>query len=541
MTCELTSRPLGRLGVRRALRGVFKVWILASVFAGSARAADAPADIDEDPPEVLSAFEVTAAGSEFRNWSKVGSPNFTIYTDAPVKEALTMLQQLEMLHFVVQAFFNREANVRAPMIFVLPTARSDWRKLQAKGGLIEWKTAISGSSGRVAELVVAQYDWQHSGPHLIWSAAARGEIERLNIETTTWFHYGAGAFFETARFTPDTVVIGHASRRAMWMQSEGAIEWPRFFSITTQSPEFTKDSDMVHRYFGQCAAFVQYMLANPDPIWTPRLLIWNAALEAGREPTEELFQQVFTQDWAEWDKTMRDYMENGRFTVHNVRFPDAVRDVVRTPLSLTTTEMRELFVLAQVIIQDVPESTAALDSLLAQGLKTESLRELFVEACLTRRHRAGAQEQMRRLIAAGTTNPLVYVRAAQRLVSEQKTSDSIHGRIDLATKNQVRAWCRHALELESLLLDANDTLAWAEARGPSVGPEELAIIGEVCRRLEGNGATDWAIAALAIARWRAGRPDSARKACATLLESPFAEERLRDIARELVAELDAGR
>jgi hypothetical protein len=298
---------------------------------------------------------------------------------------------------------------------------------------------------------------------------------------------------------------------------------------------------MVHRYLGQCAAFVQFMLANPDPIWMPRLLIWNAALEAGREPTDELFKEVFSQDLVQWNKTMHDYMENGRFNVRTIRFPDPVRDVTRLPLSLTTTEMRELFVLVQVIIQDVPESTAALDSLLAQGLKTESLRELFVEACLARGHRAGAQEQMRRLIDGDTTNPLVYVRAAQAIFSEDAPTDYVHLRIDLATQQQVQTWCREALELESLIPDGNDTLAWAEALGPSVGPEELGVIGEVCRRLNGNGATDWSIAALAIARWRAGQPEAARKACAALLESPFAEEKTRQIARDVLAELDAGR
>jgi hypothetical protein len=238
---------------------------------------------------------------------------------------------------------------------------------------------------------------------------------------------------------------------------------------------------------------------------------------------------------------MRAYMEKGTFNVLTVRFPDAVRDVARMPLSLTTTEMRELFVLVQVIIQDVPESDAALESLLAQGLKTEGLRELFIEACLLRRHWVGAQEQLRRLIEGGSTNPAVYVAAAQLLLSEHAPTHSVHARIDAAPQQQVRAWCRLALELESQSMDGNDTLAMAEALGPSVGQAELASIGAACRRLDGNGATDWAIAALAIARWRAGQTDSARKACATLLDSPFAEEDARKIAREVLAELDTAK
>ena len=209
------------------------------------------------------------------------------------------------------------------------------------------------------------------------------------------------------------------------------------------------------------------------------------------------------------------------------------------PLGLSTTEMRELFVLVQVIIQDVPESDAALASILAQGLKTDSLRELLAEACLVRRHREGYREQLRRLMGEGSTNPAVYVRAAQDLVSEHAKTDSIHERIELGTKQQVRTWCRQAVELEPLFMDANDTLAWAEAMGPTVGQAELAAIGEICRRLDGNGATDWSIAALAIARWRAGQADSARKACAALLDSPFSEERTRTIARDVLAALPA--
>jgi hypothetical protein len=515
-------------------------WSLAAAGAMAASPpARAPAAVTEDDfgdVVTLSPYEVIARTGDFERWIKVGSPHFIIYTDARVKEAMTMLQRMEMLHSVAQSYLQRKAIVRAPMVLVLPTARSDWRRLASKGG-VEWEVAMSGTGGKLVEVIVVQYDWQDIGPQLIWAGEGVSMMSHLNLDTTFWFGHGIASFFETAKFTQDTVTIGAQNPRTFFPMNRGWLPWQRFFEITATSAEFTKDSNVLHQYDGQCAAFIQFMLANPDKSWVGKLLTWNSLLEAGREPTEELFKETFGQDWKQWESTMNRDMKGGKYVVSYYRFKPEALELQEKQLPLTLREIRELFVLTQIMVQDVPESEQSLDALLARGLKAEALGELLVEVCLERRRLGDALEQLRKLIAAGSINPSVYAIAAGLALHRKVPEMALDARLgDEVT--EIRAWCRRALELEPHQVVAANVLAWAEALGPEVDAANLASIGKICRELDGVSRTDETIAALAVARWRAGRAASARKACQTLIESPFTGKDAGKLARDLLLELD---
>jgi len=496
----------------------------------------APALSTDSSAIALSPYEVTANKSEFDRWIKVTSPNFVIYSDARPEEAMALLEQMEMLRFTIQGFFGRRALAMSPMIVVLPTARSDWRKIQSKGD-VEWKVAISGHGGQLTHIVLAQYDWQADGTGLIWSVLSRSTMSAMNFELEFWLRRGVGSFFETATFTKDALRIGSANLRTISLHTQGQMSWARFFEINAKSPEFLKDTSVMRQYDGQCAAFTQFMLANPDPIWMPRLLVWNALLTAGREPTEELFAEVFGETWKGWQKTMDTYLASGTFNLLTIKIPPSIRELPRRQLPLRTTEMRELFVLSQILNQDIPDSDVSLDALLARGLRTESLRELLVEACRVRKRDEATLDQLRVLIAQDSPNPRVHAAVASITAESRVPEPGIHARIDHATLEEMRSLCRRALDLEPIDFGVNTTLAWAEALAPEIDAASLEAIGAICRRLDGNGRTDLAIAALAVARWRAGRTESARVACQILLESPLSSENARRIATEITGEL----
>jgi len=90
----------------------------------------------------MSPFEVMAEGLEFRDWSKLSSPHFVLYTDADTDTATTLVKDMEMAHQAAQFYLHRRSVNLAPMIIVLPTTMSDWRKIASKG-LLEWKPGAS--------------------------------------------------------------------------------------------------------------------------------------------------------------------------------------------------------------------------------------------------------------------------------------------------------------------------------------------------------------------------------------------------------------
>lgn len=510
-------------------------FILPSAFA--AKKPPQPPAISSDFGSVveLSPFEVTAQSVEFNHWIKISSPHFVIYTDTSTKEATVLLKQMEMVHKAAQFFLRRKSLNLPPLLIVLPTGRSDWRKIASRGG-VEWKVATSlvGSSRK---LLLVQYDWQSDGLGSVWAMIGVQEVAAMNLNGPLWFRQGLAGFFRTVTFSPDTLTIGKQGFDGYFIHKYGWMNWSKFFSITTRSPEFIKDSNEHDQFEGQCTVFVHYLLTNSDPVWTARLLGWATYLNANNEPTEETFKQIFQQDWKGWQEQLDKMLNGGTYTSGNIRFPPAALEFPIATSNLPAREMRELFVLSQILNQQTKDSYASLDALLQRGLKTESLHELFADACECRNHSDAGLTELRGIITGGSANPAVYSQAASALFHRSVTKPSAESRLGEETE-EIRACCNKALEFEPLHVEANETLAWTEAFAPTVEKHNLEVIARVCRALDGNAPTDAALAALAVARWRTGSLKQARSLCERLDSSPLSRKQVKILAKELLALLD---
>ncbi len=305
------ARPeSGGNGRRRLPRRSAWATLLAAIVGAGALAGGAD-DSAFDPVVVLSPYEVTANRGEFAHWTKVTSPHFVIYTDARARDAFVLLKDMEMLHIVVQHFFGRMTMTHPRMIYILPTAHSDWRKLQSQGD-VEWKVAVSGPRSDICDIGIVQSDWQERGPFLVWGTEGASVAEWLGLDLAFPIGFGLSTFFEAATFTDNRVRIGQQSVRTIYNQQNGWLPWGRFFAIDPKSPEFTRDTRELRQFTGQCATFVQFCLTNQDPVWISRLLVWNAFLTARHEADEEAFKAVFGQDWTGWQHTVEDYMKGGK-------------------------------------------------------------------------------------------------------------------------------------------------------------------------------------------------------------------------------------
>lgn len=509
------------------------LFLFAAVFVSIELNGAAPAQPKAtagEPAVTMSPFEVQAMSVDFRRWIKVGSPNFIVYTDATGAEASTALRELEMLHAAGQRFFGRRSLNLGPVTVILPTGSSDWRKLESKGS-VEWKAAVSTEADEIAELIVVQYDWQDRGLSIMRAAQASCEAARLNLHGPFWFHRGLHSLLETAEFEKDSVGLGRANPRSLSLERGGWLPWGKFFSVTAASPEFRKEG-LVDHYVAQTTIFTHYLFTNADRAWIGRLTSWLDYLNAGHEPTEAEFKAIFTQDWKTWQRTMERYSEEGRYRIYTVKVPPEAMRFTETKFDLPVREMRDLFVLAQILVQSVPASRASLDGVLEKGLKTESLRELLVAACVKWKAHEEALANLRLLMAAGSTNPRVYTQAANELMDRNAPKVTLDARLGEEV-GEVRTWCQQALKLEPFFMDANLTLAWAEALAPEVDQQGIATIEVIYRNMKGLLPTDEVVMALAVALWRVGDSGTARELCAKLKDEALGTKRSRELAREL--------
>jgi hypothetical protein len=512
--------------------------VLLSLGVADIRGASAPnPEAINESAIKMSLFEVQANSVDFKRWIKVGSPNFILYTDASEREASTTLRELELLRLAGQAFFGRRALKLSPVTVILPTSGSDWRKLEAKGS-VEWKAAVSMEADDVSEVIVVQYDWQDRGTSIVHAAEASAEATRLRLDGPFWFHRGLHSLFETVEFDNNKVILGRSNPRTWSLQSgQQWLPWGRFFEVDENSPEFVKEK-FISVYEGQLTVFSHFLFTNPDRVWISRLSLWLAYLNAGHPPSEAEFKTIFTQDWKTWQRTMESYLDGGRYKIYTINLPPETTRFTQTAFKLSVTEMRELFVLAQILVQSVPASEASLDTLLARGLKTESLREMLAAACIQKKRRAAALDNLRQLIASGSVNPRVYISAASLLTDAHMPKLTLDARLGTEAI-EAREYCRRAIELEPQFREANLMLAWIEALGPEIGQPSIASIEEIYTRARGRIPTDDIIMALAVALWRGGDIDTARELGANLKSDALATKHSRELASQLLDRLKA--
>lgn len=519
--------------------GLALAWMAGSL---QLAAAEAPG-----PAVRMSPYEVHAYSVDFASWIKVGSPSFILYTDAKFTEASEVIMNFERLRAAAQLYFARPMRTAAPTLLVLPTSGSDWRKIASKGN-VQWTVASSSPAGRVVDMVLGQYDWQRDAASVSMKSYAYTAMQRMNLDGAFWFLRGASSIFEAAEFGENSVVLGRHNERLRHLHTEGWLPWEKLFRVTPNSPEFVKEFE-ISRFEAQCAIIVHYCMTHPEPGWLDRLIRWVALLKAGREPTEEAFMGVFGQDWKAWQKTLAEYLRGGKYRVNTLPITPALLAATPAKLPLPVREMRELFVLCQVLNQDVPASRESLDSLLAKGLKSEALRDLLAEACLKLGRIEAAEQLLRALAAEDSPNPEVHAAAAMLRVARALGATSPEAAQALAKPglrtrlgsdaDEVRASARRALELDPRHPAASGLLAFVEAFGPAIGPANVAAIEAIYRRVAGDSPTSDVVTALAVARWRLGDATRARLLAETLQSSPFADEDARNLSKELLAALDA--
>ena len=479
----------------------------------------------------MSPYEVSAETAMFEHWQKVSSAHFVVYSDADASEVIPLVRNMEMLHVAAQRLLRRRALRWAPIIYALPTRYSDWLRLESKTN-VRWRVAISAPGHRVVNLTVARYPWQMMGPALLWTELGGIEVRGLNLNVPMWFRRGVGYLFETAQFAEDTVTLGGGSRRALLLSSRAWLPWARVFEVTDESEEF-RDGRMIAAYDGQCALLVDFLLMNADSVWRDRLSDWMSLMQAGEKPSEAAFKRIFGADWHEWQQTMETFLHGEQFRAFTIRVPPPVLPPSPTVEKPTTREMREFFVLAQILNQDVPASTTSLDALLARGLKTASLRELLVEACLARKRFDAALSESRTAMAAGSENPSVYAQAAELVFRAAVPELKPDSRLDAEAAGEIGAWCRHALALEPSLAEANNLLACSEAIGPTVTAENIARITKCYDAVAGDAPTAEILAALALAHWRKGDATAAATLAQKIVVSPYSDAKSKALAAAL--------
>lgn len=500
------------------LTGLGLLAVAAGYFSPSLQAADA-ADVGRSEP--------SARREEFRRWIKVRSAFHIVYTDAEPERVSRIVDEVDMIRSGAQSFFGRKIATTSPVLIVLPTKTSDaWKEIAATAAA---KVQVYAPAGEVAELYVVNYDWETEGLEPLYSTMGRALVERLNLRGPWWFERGMGKFIGSIDFTTSGIALGQLKKT---LSTEGWLPWPDFFK--SPAPREAEGSGTITlQRDSQAVAFTRLALTDRDPVWFDRLLQWTALLQAGGEPTEEAFRSIFGLSWAGWEKKMAEFAAAGA----NPRFAfrGGLPRSAAANAALATEEMRELHLLAQILIRPDAASEAALDQLLKEGLKTELLRVLLAEACLKVRRPEMARVQLHILVGRKVSNASVYTQAASQLFNRHVPTITLQSALPSdAVVTELKALCEAAFRPAPYDMRANDLMAWTEALSPTATAAQVTAIESLYRAVYGHFSTSNISCALMVAQWRSGDKAAARVTAQVLLDSPYADKLAKGLAGEVM-------
>ncbi len=513
---------------------------------GAASGQAAPPAQDDEGVVKLPAFIVTAESMEFERWSKTVSPHFVIYTDHASTEAREVLLHLEKLKAALDKLAGLPTVPTQPIVFIFPSRGSDWNKLEDLDRKEEWTArSVEWTLDQnitwleiVREIpLLGQLVLLDDADLGFYAALGGGYFCRShNLPAPLWFGRGMAIFSAYAEVGKDTVGFGLRNHRELQFSWRNPIPWGRLFVVTYRSPEY-RQTQSILKLDAQCSVAVRYLMTSRNPPLRDKLYKWLYYVGESHVAEEAKFNEIFGWDWPAWMEVLSRYhggSDGPRVLEIGLAPAECAPPIQQTDLH--AVEMRELFLLSQIVGGGAKHGAEVLDHLLKKGIRTGALRPLLASACIREKRTEPALAMLRTLVQEGCTNSRVYEEEARLIFDRAVPQIKSDSRLD-AEAGEIRACCETVLAVNPNSLAANDTLAWTMALDSHAGPGTIDALRTVIERQDRVHHTREIRAALALAAHRVGDTELARRTSLILAAEPEQDDNAAAFIRRLLAEL----
>ncbi|MBX3736065.1 MAG: hypothetical protein KF715_05195 [Candidatus Didemnitutus sp.] len=475
----------------------------------------------------LSPFHVRAASGEFRFWGKYQTKNFTVYSDASGGTVEDVALEMERLAAAFEVMFRHHPVALPRIVVVLPIASSDWRRLDASPGK-EWLSAGAVCNVKPITMVTISSDWQRDrGP--LRASVVRALMARADWAGPFWFTMGVGEVWSKVAvgrgsvvFRPDNnanMDLAHPERWAETLNEQGWLPWREFGYVTNASNEFIEEAK-VRRFLAQAAVLCHWLFWSGEGDHLDRVSRCRNQVVHGIAPTDQVLGELGVGRKNGSDPV---HTHVNRLSARKVEFEEQSARFAVESVSVTAREMRELFVLAQLLSQRPGDTEAALEVFRVRAPRVPELRVLLAAAYLADGRRLEGYRALLEILPELKGRPeaaTVAEAAAELRFARLLPEVTLGSELSAEDAAQLQGWCESALQIEPSLTTANRILAWTWALGPRPPMGELLGKFEMLRTNVGLRAGSAEIAAAeAVARLRAGDREGARQIAVRLRQT----------------------
>jgi len=268
-------------------------------------------------------------------WVEVRSPNFSVITDAGGKRGREVALHFEQMRAVFGALMTKaNVNLSVPMQIVAFRNSKEMRQVAPifNGKPTEMAGLFQGGDDRCFIMLDMSVDnpWSvvfHEYAHQLMNG-------NLSVRTDPWFEEGFAEYFASIEVDNKEARVGKIPEDTYRiLQQMGMMRVADLFRVRQYSKTYNESGSHRNVFYAESGLLVHYIYDNEFMLKVGDY--FDASINK-KKPVEQAMQQAFAMSPEQFDKTLRNYLQSGRFKYYPIPTPSGIvaSNFIEVPVSL---------------------------------------------------------------------------------------------------------------------------------------------------------------------------------------------------------------
>jgi len=419
------------------------------------------------PLAVLLLFVAPAFAGEAQ-WVEVKSPHFSVVTDGGEKRGRDVAIRFEQMRAVFGALLV-QTNVNLPVPLQIVAFRNT-KELRQFAPLWNGKpTEVAGLFLGNTDRSFILLDLSVENPWaVVFHEYAHQLMDgNLAMQMDPWFEEGFAEFFASIEVDGKQARVGKIPEDTYRiLQQTGLMKTADLLRVQHNSRTYNENGDRRGGFYAQSAMMVHYVYDNN---LVPKLTKYFELVDDKKDTVEDALQQALGMSPAQFDKTLRNYLSDGRYKYYQMPTPAGI--VTTNYLTNALSAADSSAILADVHLHSPDYGQKAMDeyqAILKTDAKNPSALRGLGYAYLLKQNFDEAGKYFQQAADGDSKDPRVHYYAAL-LMSRERTLGN-PANIPVMTKE-----LETSIALDPNYADAYSLLAFAYAYGgdPAKGLQSM--------------------------------------------------------------------
>ncbi len=414
---------------------------------------------------LLSAGSVVAGENQ---WVEVKSPHFSVVTDGGEKRGREVAVRFEQMRAVFGALLV-QSNVNLPVPLQIVAFRNT-KELRQFAPLWNGKpTEVAGLFLGNTDRSFILLDLSVENPWAVVFHEYAHQLMDGNLSEPMdpWFEEGFAEYFASIEVDGKQARVGKIPEDTYRiLQQTGLVKTADLLRVQQNSRTYNESGDRRTGFYAQSAMVVHYLYDNN---LIPKLSTYFELVDDKKVPVEDAIQQAFGMSASQFDKTLRNYVSEGRFKYYQLPTPGGI--VTTNYVTNTLSAADSSAVLAEVHLHSPDYGQKAMEeyqAILKTDARNSSALRGLGYAYLLKQNFEEAGKYFQQALEGDSKDPRVHYYAALLMSRERTLGNAAN--IPIMTKE-----LETSIALDPNYADAYSLLAFAYAYGgdPAKGLQSM--------------------------------------------------------------------